>query len=415
MGEGGRGVRFRGLKPALRALLAHRLRVALSLSSVAMGVAAVLLTSAIGKGAENEVVRGIEAMGTNLLVVRPAQAKRLVARKEVGGIVTSLEAADAEALEGLSLVAEAVPATDRALRAKAGNGAMITKVLGTSTAFPAVRSFRVRDGRFFDSADEQASRRVAVLGSRVAEQLFPDGDAVGRAIRLRGIPFEVIGVFAAKGVSADGSDEDNQVVVPLRTALRRVLNTTWISAIFVRVRDPRRMADAEAEIAALLRERHQRSERGGAARSDDFAVQNRAKFLLAQKETAESLTRLTAGLSALALLVGGFGILALMLLSVRERTGEIGLRMAVGARPRDILVQFLAESAALSLGGWLAGVAAAALGVGLVALSTEWKVGVPFEALLASLAMASATGVGFGAFPARRASLLPPVEALATE
>ena len=397
----------RALRPALRALLAHRLRVALVLSSVAMGVAAVLLTGAIGKGARSEVLRDIEALGTNLLVVRPAQAKRLVARKEIGGIKTTLRLADAAAIAELGLVREVVPGTDGTLRVKAGSGgALATKVMGTSPAFPGVRNFRVRRGRFFDADDDREARRVAVLGARIDETLFPGRDAVGRWIRIRGVPFEVIGTLEAKGILADGSDEDNQILIPLRTALRRVFNTTWISSAFVSVRDPRRMGDAEAEIAGLLRERH---------RKDDFAIQNQAKLLASQATMADSLALFTTGLSALALLVGGTGILALMLLSVKERTGEIGLRMAVGARPRDILLQFLAESTALALGGWLAGVAAGALGTAAVAFGTDWKVGLPFEALLASLAMASAIGLGFGALPARKASLLPPIQALASE
>jgi putative ABC transport system permease protein len=402
----------RNLRSSLRALLAHRLRVVLVLSSVAMGVAAVVLTSALGKGAEAEVRRGIEGLGTNLLVVRPAEVKRLVARKTVQGLQTSLEVGDAEAIAELALVEQAVPGTDGALRVKAGNGAVVTSVVGTTPAFPDVRRFRVRSGRFFDTEDDRAARRVAVLGARIEERLFPGEDPVGRSLRIRGVPFEIIGVLEAKGVQADGSDEDNQVVIPLRTALRRVFNATWISAVFVSVRDPERMGEAEAEIAALLRERHQLERTG---KPDDFAVQNKTRFLAAQRETIASVTLLTSGLAGLALLVGGTGILALMLLSVKERTGEIGLRRAVGARPRDILVQFLAEATVLALGGWLTGVAAGALGAGAFAFGTDWSVAVPFEALLASLAMASVTGLGFGAVPARKASLLPPIQALAAE
>jgi putative ABC transport system permease protein len=423
----------RALRPALRALAAHRLRVALALAGIAAGVAAVLLTSALGRGAESEVVRGLEAMGTNLLVVRPATAKRLVARKEVRGLVTSLSVADGEAIADLDRVEEAIPGIDGGLRIKAGNGAVVSTVLGTTPAFPRVRRFRLRAGRFFDDADDRAARRVAVLGARVVERLSPEegpparpappaandplaaadsAGLLGRWIRIRGVPFEVVGILEAKGVAADGSDEDNQIVIPIRTALRRVFNVPWITTVFVSVRDPRRMDEAQAEIGALLRERHRLATAG---KPDDFAVQNRAKLLASQKATAESLALLTAGLAALALVVGGTGILALQLTSVKERTGEIGLRMAVGARPRDILFQFLAESTALALGGWLAGVAAGGLGAAAVALGTEWKVGLPVEALLASLAMAVVSGLGFGAFPARKASLLPPIQALAAE
>lgn len=395
----------RTLRLALRALLAHRLRVILALSSVAVGVAAVILTSAIGKGAKSEVLEGIEAMGTSVLVVRPAPVKRLVARREVRGFMTSLRAEDAAAIAELDLVREAVPSVDRGLRIKAGSGALVATVLGTTPAFLEVRNFQIRGGRFFDAEDEQAARRVAVLGARIEERLFPGENPVGQWIRVRGIPFEIIGVLEAKGVQADGSDEDNQIVIPLRTALRRVFNTTWISAVFVSVRDPERMAEAEAGIAELLRERH---------REDDFAVQNRAKMLASRQKMADSLTLFTTGLSSLALLVGGTGILALMLLSVKERTAEIGLRMAVGARPRDILFQFLAEATVLALGGWIVGVVIGAIGAGAVAFGTEWKVGMPVEALLASLGMAGVTGLGFGAFPARKAAGMMPVVALAT-
>ncbi|HEY2290097.1 MAG TPA: ABC transporter permease [Thermoanaerobaculia bacterium] len=402
----------RGLRPALRALLAHRLRVALALAAIAVGTASVLLTGAIGKGAQDEALRGIEAMGTNLLVVRPATAKRLVARKEVRGAMTTLRVADAEAVGGLGLVSAAIPGVDGTLRVKAGNGALVTTVLGTTPAFPRVRRFRVAAGRFFDADDDRACRRVAVLGARIVDRLFPGEDPVGRWLRLRGVPFEVVGVLEAKGVLADGSDEDNQIVIPIRTALRRVFNVQWISTVFVSVRDPRRMDEAQAAIGALLRARH-RLEREG--KPDDFAVQDKTKFLASQREAAASLTLLTAGLSGVALLVGGTGILALMLLSVKERTGEIGLRMAVGARPRDIFVQFLAEATALAFGGWLIGAAAGALGAAAVALGTKWPLATPTGALLASLAMAGVIGVGLGAFPARKASLLPPIEALATE
>ena len=402
----------RALRPSLRALLAHRLRAALVLASVATGVAAVLVTGAVGKGAEGEVARALETLGADLLVVRPATVKRLPFRRQVRGTVTTLDVEDAAAIAGLPLVREAVPGVEGMMRAKAGAGAMLTMVLGTSPEFPEARRFRLAEGRFFDPADDREARRVAVLGARVGATLFPGESPIGRMVRLRGVPFEVVGVLEAKGVQPDGGDEDTRVVIPLRTALRRVFNVTWLSNVFVRVRDPARIAEAEAAIAALLRERHRRGRDG---EPDDFAVQNRTRFLAAQQETLGLLTLLTSGLAALALLVGGTGILALMLLSVKERTDEIGLRMAVGARPRDVLVQFLVEATALALGGWGAGVAVGALGTAAVAFGTAWKVALPVEDLLASLAMAVAIGVGFGAFPARRASLLPPSQALATE
>lgn len=375
-----------------------------------MGVAAVLVTSALGKGAQLEVLRGVEAMGTNLVVVRPAQVKRLVARKGVRGSVTSLRVADHEAIAALADVAAVAPAADGAVRAQAGGGSMRVSLLGTTATLAGLRNLSLRAGRFFDPEEEAEARRVAVLGSRVAETLFPEEPPVGATLRLRGIPFEVIGVLQAKGVLADGSDQDNQVFIPIRTALRRVFNSTWLAAVFVGVRDPKRMDQTEAEVRALLRERH----RLDAGKPDDFAVQSQAKLLAMQRMTSDSLTLLASGLAGVSLLVGGTGILALMLLSVKERTVEIGLRMAVGARPRDILVQFLTEATLLAVGGWFTGLVVAVLGATVVSLGTEWKVGLPTEAVLASLAMTALTGLGFGALPARKAALLPPIQALGT-
>jgi putative ABC transport system permease protein len=399
----------RSLGPSLRALFAHRVRATLAVSSVTAGVAAVVLTSAVGAGAEADIRRRIEGIGANLLVVRPAQVRRLVARKEVTGLVTTLRLEDFDAVVPLDGVANAIPGVEAPVRVKAGAAAMTTKVLGTGPEFPDVRRFTLQRGRFFDADDDGAARRVAVLGARVADALF-DEDPVGQPIRIRGIPFDVIGVLAAKGVVA-GGDEDNQVVVPIRTALRRVFNRVSLTSIFVTVADAGRMGDAEREIAAALRERH----RIGPGEQPDFDVQNAASFLALQQETGTTLGWLTTGVGAIAVVVGGTGILALMLLSVRERTGEIGLRMAVGAQPRDILLQFVVEATLLAFAGWASGLIVGVSGAAIVAMMTTWQVGIPWTALFVSLGMATTIGVGFGAFPARRASRIPPMQALRRE
>jgi putative ABC transport system permease protein len=411
-------MRFRrSLKPSIRALATHRTRALLALASVSVGVAAVVVTNAVGVGAEQQIVRRIESVGSNLLVVRPTQVKRLTARKQMSGVVTTLDMEDRDAIAALPLVNQAAPGAERTLRVKAGPVATATSVLGTTPAFPSVRRFTLHAGRFFDDDDNLASRRVAVLGARVSETLFGAESPIGRDVRIRGVPFEVIGVLEAKGAMGDGGDEDNQVLIPIRTALRRVINATWLNSVFVSVVDLQRMPDAQASIGDMLRERHRAGSRGraAAARRNDFEIQDVTRFLVIQKEAADSLRLFTTGLGALALIVGGTGILALMLLSVRERTGEIGLRMAVGARPRDVLVQFLFESTLLALGGWIAGVAVAALAAAIVAISTHWTIAAPIEALLASLAMVLIIGLGFGAYPARLASRLPPIGALRTE
>jgi putative ABC transport system permease protein len=287
---------------------------------------------------------------------------------------------------------------------------MTATVLGTSPAFARLRNLHTRSGRFFDEQDDVEGRRVAVLGARVARTLRPGDDPVGDEVHIRGLPFEVIGVLDPKGIEADGSDQDGNVFIPIRTALRRVFNTTWLTAVFVSVPDRARMAEAQAALRDLLRERHQL----GNAAADDFSIQDQLRVLAMQQQAVESITLLTAGLAAVSMLVGGAGILALMFLSVKERTAEIGLRMAVGARPRDVLFQFLGEATLLAVGGWLLGATAAAAGGMAVAMGTQWRVAWPPGAALASLVMALSTGLGFGALPARKAARLPPIQALAT-
>lgn len=400
--------RWRALTRSVRSLFAHRVRTALTIGSMGVGVCGVLLTSAVGTGAEAEVRRGIEAVGRNLLVVRPAQVRRSAARKKLAGVVSSLRLEDYAAIAALPVATEAAPGIDGSVRLGAGAGVYPAGLLGTAPSLARLRGFRVHSGRFFDEDDDERAARVAVLGARLARTLFGEEDAVGREVRLRGLPFEVIGVLEPIGLQADGGDQDGNVFVPTRTALRRVFNTTWLTTVFVAVEDRARMRAAEAAIRALLRERH----RLAPAAADDFDVQDQARVLAMQQEAIGSLTLLTGGLAAVAMVVAGAGILALMLLSVKERTAEIGLRMAVGARPVDVFVQFLGEATVLALGGWAAGAAAAVAGGAAVAFGTEWRIAFPAAAAVGSLAVALVTGLGFGALPARRAAQLPPIEAL---
>lgn len=391
---------------SLRALFSHKVRAALALSSVSIGVAAVALTSAVGNGAQSEVRRSIESMGVNLLVVRPVLIKRFAGRKELKGAVTTLRLEDYQAIASLPVIATAAPGIEGAVRVKADASSMMTMIRGTGPAYPAVRRFEVRSGRFFDADDDRSARRVVVLGARVADVMF-DSDPVGRQIRIRGVPYDIIGVLAAKGVVADG-DQDNQVLVPVRTALRRVFNASSLSAIYLSVNEPAAISAAEREIDGVLRQRH----RVGRDGQPDFEIQNAARFFALQKKAADSLTQLSTGLAGIALVVGGVGIMGLMLLSVKERTSEIGLRMAVGATPRDILIQFLMEASMLALGGWTVGIILGVVGAAAVKMITAWQIVAPAQAVLASFGMAAIIGLVFGAVPARKASMLPPVRAL---
>jgi putative ABC transport system permease protein len=403
---------LRAIRISVRALFAHKMRAALALASIAVSVGAVVVVSAIGEGAKKEILRQTESMGANLLVVRPAQVRSSAARKQIRGVVSTLTEQDHRAIEQLSEIRAAIPGQENTVIVKAGNRSMSVRVLGTTAPYLEVCRFQIASGRFLDDDDNEHARRVAILGARVDQELFPGQDAKTRDIRIRGVPFEVIGVLKAKGIQADGSDQDNQIVIPIRTALRRVFNLTWLNPIFVSVRDPGQMSAAEDRITELLRARHRLE---GDGKPDDFSIQNKIRTLAMQRQIAGSLTRLAIGLAGVSLIVGGIGILALMLMSVKERTGEIGVRIAVGARPADILVQFLAEAMLLALAGWLAGMALGISATATVALAAKWKVAIAPSMVMVSLGTVLVAGAGFGTWPARRASLITPIRALQVE
>jgi putative ABC transport system permease protein len=285
-------------------------------------------------------------------------------------------------------------------------------ILGTTPLYLDVCRFRLRFGRFVTDDDDAVSLRAAVLGARINEILFAGYNSVGKQILIRDLPFEVVGVLDAKGVLADGSDEDDRIVIPIRTALRRVFNQTWLNPIFVSVGDVAKMDEVRTEIQELLRVRHGSNQ--GHER-EDFSIQDKAKVLSTQRNLAETLTLLATGLAMASLLVGGVGVLALMLMSVKERTTEIGLRIAVGARSKDILVQFLLEAVGICSGGWLIGAVLGTATAAIIARTTAWEVAISPALLLITLGVMTGCGLAFGAYPARKASLMTPITALRME
>ena len=404
----------RNLRLSARALLRHRVRTVLALSGTAVGVGAVLVMTAVGEGAEAEVLREIEALGKNLLVVSAADAARVPWRSRTEPKVTTLTEDDARALLAEApAVARVAPAQDRQRRVKYGQISTGTKVLGTTPDYEEVRNFRLVHGRYFTDEENRLAARVVVLGARVRELLFPDEDALGKTLRIGRVPFLIIGVLESKGATVDGlSEEDNQVVIPLRTALRRVFNLDHLKMVYVQVRDGEDLQAAEAQIANVLRARHRTVPLG---RTDDFAIQNQRLVLTARMETVSSFNRMILGLGSVALLVGGIGILSIMLLSVRERRNEVGLRVAVGARRQDILVQFLVEALGLGILGGLAGVLAGLAVAWGVGRGTDWDTVINGTALLVGLASALVVGTVFGVYPAQRAAAMDPIAALRAE
>jgi putative ABC transport system permease protein len=397
-----------------RALYRHPVRTALAVSGTAVGVAAIVTTVAVGRGAEREVLDQVDALGRNLLMVRVGQLPPNPTRPASGVAFTTLRESDARAIaERVPLVARVAPSEGRPRSIKYGTVSTTATVRGTTPEYETIRDFPTVAGRYFTHAEDAAAARVAVLGAQVRDVLFPDTDPLGQWIRVGAVPLRVIGVLERKGVSVDGgATEDDQILIPLRTAQRRVFNVNWISTIYVQVRDRDAITEAQASIAALLRERHALDR---LHRPDDFLLDNPRLLLAAELEAARAFRLMITGLGAVALVVGGVGIMSLMTLSVRERRNEVGLRVAVGARRRDVLTQFLVEAVAVTGFGSLTGLALSLVAVAAIARWTDWAAVLTGSSVALALGSAVLVGALFGVYPAQRAASWHPVTALRAE
>ncbi len=401
------------LETAWHALIAHRMRSFLTMLGMVIGVAAVILMLAIGQGAQVMVRGAIESMGSNLFIIMSGATSSGGARIASGSAPT-LTLEDADAIRELKDIVAAAPVTPGGAQLIYGGVNWSTSVYGTTPDYAVVRDWGVAAGSFFNEADVRSGARVAVIGDVVASELFGDDDPIGKILRIKQAPFEVIGVLAAKGQSLDGRDQDDTVMVPFSSAQQKIFSNSLRNRarfIMVQAVSEKSMDAAETTINELLRSRH----RIQAGQDDDFTVRN----LTAIAETAASTTRimslLLGAIAAISLVVGGIGIMNIMLVSVTERTREIGIRMAIGARRRDVLWQFLIEALTLSLIG---------CGIGLLlGISGAWLVGslagLPVEVTAVSVLLAVGVsfliGVFFGFYPARRAAGLDPIEALRTQ
>jgi len=403
----------RSIRISRKQLAAHKLRTALALLGIVIGVSAVIIMVAIGNGAQEEVLSKIEAMGTNLLVVNAGQVQKSAGRAQIRGTVTTLTLSDVDAIvRECSAVKAAAPVQSKKIQVKYGNLSTNTTVVGTTPEFQKVRNFRVATGAFFTEEENLASRRAAVLGQSVVKNLFEGRNPIGETIRIGKVPFDVIGIMESKGVDLNGVDQDDQIFIPIRTALRRVFNLTYISAINIQAVNTEVMERAAAQISELLRDRHRLNKQ---QKPDDFTIQNQADLLEAQRETTDTFTMLIGSIASISLLVGGIGILAIMLIAIRERTNEIGLRMAVGASRKDIMTQFVLEASILSVGGGLVGIIIGMLGAFSVRIGTSWAVSISPASIALAFGFSLLVGLFFGVYPARRASLLDPIEALRSE
>ena len=402
---------FKGFRIALHALLGHPIRTALSLVGIIIGVAAVVLMVAVGEGAQNEVLKKIQSMGTNLIIISAGQVKTFAGRMRQVGIVTTLTPRDAMAISSeIPGIVQSAPAQGKRLPLKYGTQSYATQIVGAAPNLPEIKNLSLIRGRFFNEDEDRMMARVAVLGPTPAKNLFGSTNPVGEVIQIKNVAFEVIGVTKEKGMVA-GQDEDDQIYIPLNTAMKRLMNVIYLSQIYLQVPNTEVMKPAEREIKSLLRERHRLKD----DKADDFTIQNQLDILEAERETTESFTLLIGSIAGVSLLVGGVGILAVMLILVRERTNEIGVRRAVGARRKDILLQFMMEATALSVGGGVIGILLGLFGSLVVRYATKWPVSLSVMPILISFGFSFVVGFFFGVYPARKASRLDPIVALRAE
>ena len=402
----------RGLLLSLQLLLAHRLRTALSVSGLLAGVAAVIVMVAIGQGAERRVLQRVQAMGTNLLVVSAAPAQRVAARPRQVAVHTMLRPGDAEAIERESALAvAAAPAVNGAMVVRWDGVNTTTTVTGTTVEGLRMRNISAARGRVFEDDDDRQRRRVALVGPTVVRSLFGGADPVGRVVRIGSVPFEVIGMTRTRGVDPNGADLDDVVVVPLETAMRRLLNIPYVHALFVQTPSSADLDGLERDVREILLGRYP----GRSGMLDLFVVQNQTTLLRTERGAARAMNQLIVGVSLLSLLAGGVGIVAVMLIAVRERTREIGLRRALGAKRRDIRLQFMLESTMLAAGGGLAGVAVGLAAAAGAAALGPWDLVVSWPVAGLGVVCSTILGLIVGVIPAARAARLEPIAALRAE
>jgi len=399
------------VKAAFRALRRNKMRTALTMLGIIIGVAAVIAMVGIGNGAKAQVQARIAALGQNVIQVFSGSITRGGVHSGFGGAGT-LTVADALAMEKeVPGVAAVSPEVRSGAQIMAGNNNWSTSILGESIDYLTIRQWDLADGAMFTDADVRSAAKVCILGKTVADNLFPEDDPIGKIIRIRNVPVKVLGVLKSKGASMFGSDQDDVVIVPYTTGMKRFAGVTSLRSIIVQATDADQIAEAQNGIAALLRQRH-RIQPGA---DDDFILRNQQEIAETMSATTEVMTALLAAIASVSLLVGGIGIMNIMLVSVTERTREIGIRMAVGARGRDILLQFLIEAVALSSTGGILGILGGVGGAKVITMIKQWPTLVSPNSIIIAFAFSAAVGVFFGFYPARKASQLDPIDALRYE
>jgi putative ABC transport system permease protein len=401
---------------AVSALRTNKLRTGLTALGVIIGVAAVVTMMAIGAGAQSRVAEQIRSLGANLIIVLSGSITSGGVRLGSGSQLTITED-DARAIQGeVPSVQVAAPTMRGGAQVIFGDANWSTALQGVTPEFFQAREWDVAAGRLFAPEDVDGAAKVVVIGQTVAEHLFAGSDPLGQTIRVKKVPFTVVGVLARKGQSTQGDDQDDTLIIPLSTAKQKILgvsqaNARAVNSILVKVGDTARMKEAQSQIHDLLRQRHHLQPNA----DDDFAMRNLSEVLASQEASSHVLSLLLAAVAAVSLVVGGIGIMNIMFVSVTERTREIGVRRAVGAHRRDILNQFLVEAVVVSLAGGLIGIAVGVIGSYVIGYVFQWSILVSVTAILPAFLFAGAIGIFFGYYPARKASRLKPIEALRYE
>jgi putative ABC transport system permease protein len=392
---------------ALQSLRRNVVRSMLTMLGVIIGVGSVVVMVGIGQGAQKEIGAKIQSLGTNLVVITPGATNRGGISGGAGSVGISIEDAEVIGREAQT-VSAVTPILLRPASVVGGVGNWRTAVQGVDPAWFEIRSWKVASGRPFDVEEFRTKRKVCLIGKTVSDNLYPGIDPIGETLRIRGVPMEVIGVLSSKGPSAEGTDQDDIIVAPYSTVRARMPGRAFVGQIIASAWSEREVASAKDELAVLMREAHKLGPRD----PDDFTIKDQSQLAEAAQGATQVMTWLLAAIASVSLLVGGIGIMNIMLVSVTERTREIGLRRAVGARSGDVLAQFLVEAVALSTAGGLLGVFLGLVAASLVRMATGWATEVSLSTIGVALGFAIAVGVVFGWAPARRAAALDPVEAL---